>query len=130
MLAFTNGGRTIEVVVPKMDAAFAPIFQIHSIAVMNVVSADCIFCAYPQLTFDYLWMVNLGLICDDAFGVVYVDALRKYQVRGFTYLPWSTQVGKTPETPYCSRNLADALSVFIDTANVSSMKGQVWRDGH
>ena len=67
-------------------------------------------------------MVNLGLICHDAFGVVYVDALRKYQVRGFTYLPWSTQVGKTPETPYRSRNLADALSVFIDTANVSSVK--------
>lgn len=40
MLAFTNGGRTIEVVVPKMDAAFAPIFQIHSITLSALTASS------------------------------------------------------------------------------------------
>ena len=30
ILAFANGQRTIDIIVPKTDAVFAPIFQFHS----------------------------------------------------------------------------------------------------
>jgi len=118
-LTFANGRHAINVIISKIDVAFAPIFQFHSTAAMNFVSADRIFCAYPQLTLSYLSMVNPAPIYCDMPGVVDVDAMRKYEVRGFTHLPWSAYEG---ETPYCTRSLTDKFSMFVDTANVPSVR--------
>ena len=62
ILCFTNSLQTVEIMVSKMDAACAPIFQFLNTTVMNFISTDCIFCAYPHLTFGCLLMVDLGPI--------------------------------------------------------------------
>ena len=86
----------------RRDAAFASIFQFHSITVMNFVSADRIFCTYPHLTFSYFSIVNPGTMSYDAFDVLNVHGLRKYyEVQSFTYFPWPTsKVGEVPDIPY------------------------------
>ncbi|KIK18417.1 hypothetical protein PISMIDRAFT_37793, partial [Pisolithus microcarpus 441] len=53
-----KGQRKIDVVISKTTTALSPIFQFHSTAVMNFVSADTIFCSYPRLTLQQLSMVN------------------------------------------------------------------------
>ena len=121
-LTFANGRHAINVIASKMEAAFAPIFQSHSTVAMNFVSADQIFCAYPQLTLSYLSMVNPAPIYCDMPGVVDVDAMRKYEARGFTHLPWSAYEGEALETPYRTRSLTDKSSMFVDTVNVPSVK--------
>jgi len=122
VLAFANGLHTVNVIVSKMHAAFAPIFELHSTAAMNFVSADQVFCAYPQLTFSYLSMVNPAPIYCGTFGVVNMDALRKYAVQGFTHLPWSAYEGEVLETPYRTRSLTDRTTMFVDTTNVPSVR--------
>ena len=84
-LPFSNGLRSIEIIVSKTEAACAPIFQFHSIAVMNFFSAERIFYAHPKHTLAYLSMVNPGRVYCDAFQLDNIDALRKYEKRGFTY---------------------------------------------
>ena len=60
VLSLSNGDRRIDLIVSKKQAAAAPIFQFHSTAVMNFVTRDKLFCAYPELTFRGLSLVNGG----------------------------------------------------------------------
>ncbi|KIK22655.1 hypothetical protein PISMIDRAFT_38354, partial [Pisolithus microcarpus 441] len=53
-----KGERKIDVIISKTSTALSPIFQFHSTAVMNFISADTIFCTYPRLTLERLSMVN------------------------------------------------------------------------
>ena len=122
-LRFSNGLRTIEIVVSNTEAACAPIFQFHSTAVMNFFSAECIFCAYPKHTFAYLSMVNPGRVYCDAFQLDNMDALRKYEDRGFTYVPWQNESTKAGPTSYKSRTLSDKSCMFIKTTKTPSIKG-------
>ncbi|KIN97943.1 hypothetical protein M404DRAFT_107348, partial [Pisolithus tinctorius Marx 270] len=48
--AFSKGHYKIDVIISVNAASIAPVFQFHTTAVMNFVSVDCIFCAYPALT--------------------------------------------------------------------------------
>ena len=121
-LRFSNGLRTIEIVVSKTEAACAPIFQFHSTAVMNFFSAERIFCAYPKHTFAYLSMVNPGRVYCDAFQLDNMDALRKYEDRGFTYVPWQNGSTKAGTTSYESRTLSDKSCMFIKTTRAPSIK--------
>ncbi|KAI6148100.1 hypothetical protein BKA82DRAFT_74516, partial [Pisolithus tinctorius] len=50
VLTFLKGHYKIDIIVSVNVALIAPVFQFHTTAVMNFVSADCIFCAYPSLT--------------------------------------------------------------------------------
>ena len=93
MLTFTNGrcNVVVVVVVSKTNAAFAPILQFHSTAVMNFVSADQVF---SRADVPLRGEPGFYLLHSGEFGVVSMDALRKYEVRGFTYLPWSAHEAK------------------------------------
>ncbi|KIO08655.1 hypothetical protein M404DRAFT_68309, partial [Pisolithus tinctorius Marx 270] len=50
VLAFSKGCYKIDVIVSVNAASITPVFQFHTTAVMNFVTADRIFCAYPALT--------------------------------------------------------------------------------
>ncbi|KIN94092.1 hypothetical protein M404DRAFT_73349, partial [Pisolithus tinctorius Marx 270] len=58
ILTFSNGTHYIDVIVSKTSTALSPLFQFHSTAVMNFISADTIFCAYPNLTFNHCALIN------------------------------------------------------------------------
>ncbi|KAI6130705.1 hypothetical protein EDD16DRAFT_1446124, partial [Pisolithus croceorrhizus] len=58
VLVVSNGYCKIDVVVSRTPAAISPIFQFHSTALMNFISADTIFCCYPKLTLHYVSMAN------------------------------------------------------------------------
>ncbi|KAI6030966.1 hypothetical protein F5J12DRAFT_692680, partial [Pisolithus orientalis] len=49
ILMFSNGSHYTDVVVSKTMTTISPLFQFHSTAVMNFISTDGIFCAYPGL---------------------------------------------------------------------------------
>ncbi|KAI6036919.1 hypothetical protein BKA83DRAFT_112210, partial [Pisolithus microcarpus] len=85
-VVLSKGQSKIDVVISRTSTALSPIFQFHSTAVMNFVSADTIFCSYPELMLRRLSMVNAGpLYCSpDRRGVL--DAVRKYQTRGIQYI--------------------------------------------
>ncbi|KAI6156988.1 hypothetical protein BKA82DRAFT_60127, partial [Pisolithus tinctorius] len=80
---FSDGVRTMDVVVSKTSAAFSPLFQFHSTALMNFVSHDRISCAYPSLTLHHLSLINPGLLYANCFSDKHIDALQKYVLRGF-----------------------------------------------
>ena len=86
----SNGTRQIHVIFSKCETAFTPIFEFHSTAVMNFISADHIFSAYPNLTFNGLSMINPGAVYFSDFNISAIDALRKYDARGFRYVNCAT----------------------------------------
>ena len=94
----------------------------HSTAVMNFVTANGIFCAYPKLTLAYLSMVNPAPIYCDAFQLHTMDALRKYENRGFTYVSWGNDSGEKGTSSYESRRLTDTWCISIETTKLSSIK--------
>ena len=121
-LHFSNGLRTIEIIVSKTESTCTPIFQFHSTAVMNFFNADGIFCAYPNHTLAYLSMVNPGRVYCDTFQLDNMDALRKYENRGFTYVPWPNESTNDGKTSYESRTLSDTSCMFIKTMKTPSIK--------
>ncbi|KIK11917.1 hypothetical protein PISMIDRAFT_66221, partial [Pisolithus microcarpus 441] len=58
VMVVSNGRSKIDIIVSRTSAAISPIFQFHSTAVMNFISADTIFCCYPNLTLRLLSLVN------------------------------------------------------------------------
>lgn len=64
VITLGNSTHKIDVVVSRMSLSIAPIFQFHSSVVMNYVSVDTFFSAYPSLT-----MESIGLsIHSSSFG--------------------------------------------------------------
>ena len=70
----------------KVPASFAPIFQYHSMAAMNFVSAHHMFCAYPELTLRGLSMTNPGPFYRGCFDITTMDEMREYNSYGFGYV--------------------------------------------
>ncbi|KAI6148715.1 hypothetical protein BKA82DRAFT_118014, partial [Pisolithus tinctorius] len=58
VVSFANGCHSIDVIVSSTVAAVSPIFEFHSTAMMNFISADHIYCAYPSLTLQEMSLVN------------------------------------------------------------------------
>ena len=119
-LRFSNGLQSIEIIISKTEAVCAPIFHFHSTAVMNFFTAHGIFCAYPKLTLAYLSMVNPAPIYCEAFQLHNLDALHKYESRGFTYVSWKNDSGDEGRTSYESRRLTDTSCMAIQTTRTSS----------
>ena len=44
-----------------------------------------------------------------------MDALRKYGLRGFHYLPWTSDTDMAPDPPYRTRDITDRFSMLVDT---------------
>ncbi|KIN98992.1 hypothetical protein M404DRAFT_77001, partial [Pisolithus tinctorius Marx 270] len=83
--AFSKGRYKIDVIVSVNAASIAPVFQFHTTAVMNFVSADRIFCAYPALTMRARSHVNPTLLYNGGLHRKAIAPLRKYMSRGFTF---------------------------------------------
>ncbi|KIO04731.1 hypothetical protein M404DRAFT_57431, partial [Pisolithus tinctorius Marx 270] len=58
VVSFANDRQSIDVIVSSTVAAVSPIFEFHSTTMMNFISADHIFCAYPALTLHLMSLVN------------------------------------------------------------------------
>ncbi|KAI6138608.1 hypothetical protein BKA82DRAFT_4020817 [Pisolithus tinctorius] len=87
--AFSKGRYKIDVIVSVNAASIAPVFQFHTTAVMNFVSADRIFCAYPALTMRARSHVNPTLLYNGGLHRKAIAPLRKYMSRGFTFEPYA-----------------------------------------
>lgn len=90
VVTFSNTSRIIQVIFSSTYTALTPIFEFHSTAVMNFVSPDLVLCAYPDLTFQHLSLINPAPIYLDLFSISVADALRKYNDRGFRYIDCAT----------------------------------------
>ena len=89
-------GSTTEDLVPhsfchiQQAVTFGTNFSITLYRLMNFVFADHIFCAYPELTLRRLSIINPGLVYCGEFNIAVVDALRKYDERGFRHIRLGT----------------------------------------
>ncbi|KIN97310.1 hypothetical protein M404DRAFT_160711, partial [Pisolithus tinctorius Marx 270] len=81
----SNGTHHIDVIVSRTSTAISPLFQFHSTAVMNFISADSIFCAYPNLTFHRRALINSLPVYNGSIGFKTMAALQKYASRGFDF---------------------------------------------
>ena len=115
MVKFTNGHWNVDVVLSKTEAALAPVFKFHSTAVMNFVGGNVIFCAYPQLTFQYHARVNPAVAYSGNMGMDTMDALRKYGLCGFHYVGWPERERMVPDAPYQTRAVTNRFSMWLNT---------------
>ncbi|KAI6002357.1 hypothetical protein F5J12DRAFT_723006 [Pisolithus orientalis] len=85
--AFSKGHYKIDVIISVNAASITPVFQFHTTAVMNFVSADCIFCTYPALTMWVCSHVNPMLLYNSGLHCKAIAPLQKYMSHGFTFKP-------------------------------------------
>ncbi|KAI5990040.1 hypothetical protein F5J12DRAFT_727769 [Pisolithus orientalis] len=83
--AFLKGHYKIDVIVSVNAASIIPVFQFHTTTVMNFVSTDCIFCAYPALTMWACSPVNPMLLYIGGMHHKAIAPLWKYMLCGFTF---------------------------------------------
>ena len=57
---YNKDKRIIKLTVSTTAAPFSPIFELENTALMNLISYDRFYCAYPTLTFRGLAMINNG----------------------------------------------------------------------
>ncbi|KAH7906346.1 hypothetical protein BJ138DRAFT_1117666 [Hygrophoropsis aurantiaca] len=136
--------RSIDVIISAFKDSTIPIFHFHSTIVMNYVSADSLFSAYPRLTSQYRALVNpLSLPQSHVNGPS--CAMEKYRHRGFRIPTWSER--NTPGDPHtCENNMScprqirathdrGSLRLELDIANVTDTadnegnKVVLWRFG-
>ncbi|KAI6156794.1 hypothetical protein BKA82DRAFT_75165, partial [Pisolithus tinctorius] len=80
---FRNGQKLINVIISRSASALSPIFQFHSMVMMNFFSADSLYCAYPSLTLRHHAMVNTASLHQHTFSASSIQALLKYKSCGF-----------------------------------------------
>ena len=86
-------------------------------AVMNFVSLHHIFCAYPDLTFQRLSLINPGPIYLGHFDISVADALRKYNDRGFCYVNCTAMGACTTD----ARSVTDNKCYWMDLKQITYM---------
>lgn len=128
-----KGQRKIDVVISRTSTALSPIFQFHSTAVMNFVSADTIFCSYPKLTLRRLSLVNAGpLYCSPDRRAV-LDAVRKYQTRGIQYIRCQDLHGVKNTCKVSTRTITDAAMMWFNVEGLPrashSLENVFWQFG-
>ncbi|KIO09006.1 hypothetical protein M404DRAFT_51775, partial [Pisolithus tinctorius Marx 270] len=106
ILTFSNGTHYIDVIVSKTSTALSPLFQFHSTAVMNFISTDTIFCAYPNLTFVHHVLINPHPIYYGTLSFKTMAALQKYASRGFEFV----ECEEFHHLPYSCRSIPHSLT--------------------
>ncbi|KAG1812784.1 uncharacterized protein BJ212DRAFT_1199556, partial [Suillus subaureus] len=74
----------VDIIVTNLTLAAAPIFQFHSTVIMNFISAECIFCAYPMWTLNMAGLIHPRMYKQDATNLTTISGLAKYMKRGFS----------------------------------------------
>ncbi|KAH7906694.1 hypothetical protein BJ138DRAFT_1015808 [Hygrophoropsis aurantiaca] len=75
--------QNINIVISNRPASIIPVFQLHSTLVMNYLTADIFFCAYPCLTAKFRGLVNGLCMRDGRFVLSGIVELIAYERRGF-----------------------------------------------
>jgi len=114
ILNLSNGTCRLDIVVSQKNAGLPPIFHFHSMAVMNFILPDRIFCAYPALTFRGLSMVNLGPLYVGHHGRNTFNALRKYEEQGFRYITCADAHQYNITCKASPRTLTDGRGMWVD----------------
>ncbi|KAH7909204.1 hypothetical protein BJ138DRAFT_1011272 [Hygrophoropsis aurantiaca] len=83
VITMSNGPNRIDIVVSNTRHAIRPIFQFHSTPVINYLTADSIFSAYPKLTTNYRGLFNALSLRDGRRSLSNMQAIAKYAYRGF-----------------------------------------------
>lgn len=86
MFVLRRGTSKIDVVTSKTSAAISPIFQYHSTILFNFLTADSVFCAYPELTLRRESLINPFAVYGQALKRSTLQALLKYHSRGIKYV--------------------------------------------
>lgn len=116
-----KGDHVVNVIVVPGDNAAISIFHFHSTVVMNFISANGVYCAYPDLTLNKRFYPNANLILADGSRQRTSRALAKYFERGFIFeLDLPSHVGFENHTcgedkncPRTARFLHDDGGLFI-----------------
>ncbi|KAG6889800.1 hypothetical protein C0992_004065 [Termitomyces sp. T32_za158] len=66
------------------DNPLEPMAGFHSTVVMNYIAADHIYCAYPNLTFNYLNVINMRAATNTR-TLLFAKAILKYVDRGYAF---------------------------------------------
>jgi hypothetical protein len=83
LLRLYKNGTNMDIIVTNLTLAVAPIFQFHNTIVMNFISAEAIFCAYPAWTLNMVRLVHPRMYKQNCTNLAMVKALVKYMERGF-----------------------------------------------
>ncbi|KAH7925865.1 hypothetical protein BV22DRAFT_1046452 [Leucogyrophana mollusca] len=83
VVTLLKGTRKVNVIASTTASPLYPIFHFHSTAVMNYMSADILFSAYPAYTTAFSSIINASNLRNGKFNVKFCQALVKYSKRGF-----------------------------------------------
>ncbi|KAG1752317.1 uncharacterized protein EDB91DRAFT_1044670 [Suillus paluster] len=107
-------GRNVDIIVTNMASAVAPIFQFHSMVIMNFISAEAVFCAYLARTLEMSGLVHPRIYKQNGTNLATIISLTKYIRRGFTLYSDITELSqhdsrcvKTYYCPHMTRSTND-----------------------
>ncbi|KAJ7661397.1 hypothetical protein DFH06DRAFT_921721, partial [Mycena polygramma] len=81
-----NKKKRMNIMVVKGENALLALFQFHSTIVMNFLSADGLYCAYPSLTLSNLAIANIPImIREGGISERCRDCFDKYRSRGIAF---------------------------------------------
>ena len=106
--------KIIDVIMSSTSAAFSPIFLFDSTAVMNFISADEIFSAYPDLTLQYKSLLNPHSLYKHPYSRIKLSHLQKYLDRGFKFIPCRESHTSNFTCRSLGRTITDAGCLWIN----------------
>ncbi|KAG9310597.1 hypothetical protein JVU11DRAFT_9160 [Chiua virens] len=83
IVRISNGTVDLDVVSSRSDSSIAPLFQFHSSLVMNYLSADTVFSAYPSLIARNVGFSNPMVEQEARYTFAIMDAYAKWGVRQY-----------------------------------------------
>jgi hypothetical protein len=108
----------VNLLVCDGENAVRPIFGFHSTVVMNFISHDTLFCAYPSLTFARRSLLNTRQLLTGFTPIDKTEAcISKYESRGYDF---SLNLGVWPKVEASRYNLDQFDRVSVHDACASS----------
>jgi hypothetical protein len=107
-----RGGAIVNLLVCHGEDAVRPIFGFHSTVVMNFISHDTLFCAYPSLTFERRSLLNTRQLLTGFTPIDKTEAcILKYEARGYDF---SLNLGVWPKVEASRYNLDAFARVSVN----------------
>jgi hypothetical protein len=82
-MLYKDKDKQVDIIISDSDSSILPIWRFHSTIVMNFVSADGIYCAFPSHTLRYRGIVNPIHIQSGLPSSRIENCIQKYKSRGF-----------------------------------------------
>ena len=119
---FSRGDEIIAVTVSTTAVAFAPIFELENTALMNLISYDRLYCAYPTLTFSSLAIINPGRLYTEGFSIHNMETLLKYRRRQLEYVSCHDKQDIYTACSTTTRSITDANGIWWDLEQAIEVK--------